>query len=77
MERPDAVIKTVPGVTGIADNVLPKGDSKTNHDMAVLSLLETAQNNSLKCNPHRIQDKKVKDFGAYMCRWDAQMMSCK
>ena len=40
--RLDAVIKMIPGVTGIADDVLAKGDSEISHDITVLSLLETA-----------------------------------
>ena len=38
-ERLDAVIRTLPGVTGIANDVLAKGDSEINHDIAVLSPL--------------------------------------
>ena len=37
------VIKTALGVTGIADNVLAKGDIEINHDAAVLSLLKMQQ----------------------------------
>ena len=33
----DEVIKTVPGVTGIADDVLAKGYSEINHDVVVHS----------------------------------------
>ena len=39
-ERLDAVIKTVTGVTDIADDALAKGDHEISHDVAVLSLLE-------------------------------------
>ena len=47
-ERLDAVIKKM---TGIADDVLAKGDSTMNHDLSVFSLLEAVQNNNLKFNP--------------------------
>ena len=57
-EKLKAVIKVVPGVMGIADDVLAKGGSETNHDIVVLSLLETVQNNNLKFNPDRDQFKK-------------------
>ena len=40
-ERLDAGIKALPGVTGMADDVLAKEDSEINHIVAVLSLLET------------------------------------
>ena len=46
-ERLDAVIKTVPGVTGIADDVLAKEDTKVSCDVSVLSLPEMAQSNNL------------------------------
>ena len=45
------------GVTGIADDVLAKGDDETGHDVTFLSLLETAQSNNLKFNPNKIQFK--------------------
>ena len=54
-ERLDAVIKTVPGVTTIADDVLAKGDSEINHNLAVLSLLEIAQSNNLKFGADKVQ----------------------
>ena len=37
-----------------------RGDSEINHDLAVLSLLETAQNNNLRFNPDVIQFKTQK-----------------
>ena len=43
MERLDAVIKMVQGVTGIADDLLAKADSDINHKIVVLSLVDTAQ----------------------------------
>ena len=60
-KRLHAVIKTVSGVTVIADDVLAKGESERNYDIAVLSLLETGQNNNLKYDPDKdsIQDKRV------------------
>ena len=41
-ERLDAVTKMMPGDTGKASDVLAKEYSDINHDIAVLSLLETA-----------------------------------
>ena len=52
--RLDSVIKIISCVTGIKDNVVAKGDSEINHDIAVLSLLEAAQNNNLKFKPGKI-----------------------
>ena len=47
-DRLHAVIKTVPGVTGIADDFFGQEDTEIYHDITVLSLLKTAGNNSLK-----------------------------
>ena len=66
-ERLDEVIKMLPGVTGIADDVLAKGHSEINHDIAVLSLPEAAQNNYLKYNPDKIQfnTRKYRFLGSF------------
>ena len=55
--RLHAVIKMVPDVTFIEDDILAKGNSGTNHDIAVLNLTEMAINNNLKFNPDNIQLK--------------------
>ena len=64
-ERLDVIIKTVPGGTGTADDVLAKGDDEISHDVPVLSLLEMAQSNNHKVNPDKIQFKtnECKFFG--------------
>ena len=64
-ERKDAVIKTMPGVTGVAGDVSVKGDNEISYDVAVLSLFETAQSNNLKINPDKTQfkTKECKFFG--------------
>ena len=56
-EMIDAPIKMVPGVTGIADDVLAKGDDETSYDVAVLSLVKTAQSSNVESNPTKIQLK--------------------
>ena len=56
-KRLDAVIKTVHGVTWIAEDALAKGDEEISHDVAVLSLLQTAQSTNLKFNPDKIEFK--------------------
>ena len=55
--RLDIVIKIRSGITGIVNDVPAKEDSETNHDIAVLSLLETAFNINLKFNHDKIQLK--------------------
>ena len=52
--RLDAVNKTMPGVTDIADDVLTKGDDDISHDVIVLSLFEMALSNNLKLSPDKI-----------------------
>ena len=51
----------MPGVAGIADDVLTKGDSEMSHNIAVISVLETAQSNKLKFNTdkHAAQDYRM------------------
>ena len=56
-ERLDAVIKTMLGITGIADDVFAKGDKKISHDVAVLGIVKMVQSNNLKFNPDKIQFK--------------------
>ena len=47
----------VPGVTGIADDVLAKGDDETSYDVSVLSIPKTAWSDNLKFNLNKIQFK--------------------
>ena len=71
------VIKVVPGITGIRNDVLAKGYSKINGDITVLSLLETAQNNNLKFNLDKIQfrTRECKFLGSFSPQMDA--LQCK
>ena len=71
LERLDVVIKTVPCVTGIAADVLAEGDSEINHDITVLSLLDTALNNNLKFSPDKIQfkTKSESSLGSFHPTW--------
>ena len=59
--RLDAILKTVPEVIGIADDVLTKGNDETSQEVAVLSLLRTARNNNLKFiwGIHNLKQKNV------------------
>ena len=49
-ERLNAIIKTVPGVTGIADDVLAKVNVEMSQDTTVCSLLRTARSDNLNFN---------------------------
>ena len=62
----------VPGVTYKAVDVLAKGDYKTSHDVAVFSLLKTAQSNNLKFNSNKIhlKMKECKFFGQLLTQED-------
>ena len=68
-ESLDAVIKTLPGVIDIADDVLAKGDDETSHNVAGFSLVEIAENNNLKFNSDKIQFK-IKD-----CKFFEQLLT--
>ena len=64
-ERLDRVIKPLQGTTAIADDIVIRGTSETDHDGKVLTLLETARMNNLTLNPKKIQfkSKDCKFFG--------------
>ena len=67
-EKLDAILKPVPNVTGLADNVLAKGDSEQIHDTVMLNLLDTASSNNIKFNPRKLQFKtqQCKFFGHFL-----------
>ena len=54
-ERLDRVIRLLPGVIGIADDILTHGSMIKEHNGRVISLLETARLNSLTLNSKKIQ----------------------
>ena len=49
-ERLDRVTRLLPGVIGIADDILTHGSKTAEHDWRVIALLETARLNSLTLN---------------------------
>ena len=55
----------MPWVTGIADDVYWPRETEINHNIAVLSLLKTAQSNNLKFNATKVLSKmrECKFFG--------------
>ena len=64
-ERLDTVIRLVPGVLGIADNIVIHGATENTHDGTVLILCETARLNNLSLNSKKMQfkPKDCKFFG--------------
>ena len=50
LERLDRVITLVPGVLGIADDIVILGATENTHDGTVLALCETARLNNLSLN---------------------------
>ena len=61
----DAVYIGLPGVTGIADDMVVYGKSESEHDGNLIQFLETTRNNGLRLNKAKIQFKKkeVSFFG--------------
>ena len=53
-ERLDRVIRLMPGVIGIADDILTHGSTFKEHDGRVITLLETAKLNSLALNSKKM-----------------------
>ena len=51
----DAIFLSVPGVTGIADNMIIYGRTDHDHDKNLLNFLEACQKNGLTLNPDKMQ----------------------
>ena len=64
-ERLDRVLRLVPGVLGIADDIVLHAATENTHDGTVLVLCETARLNNLSLNSKMIQFKSTdcKFFG--------------
>ena len=64
-KRLDRVIRLVPGVLGIADDIVIHGATENTHDRTVLVLCETARLNNLSLNSKKMQFKSTdcKFFG--------------
>jgi hypothetical protein len=64
-ERLDPILATIPGCTGIADDILVYGKTKEEHDTIVLHLMETARRNCIKFNSEKMQyrSEDIKFFG--------------
>ena len=61
-ERLDKVLRLVPGVLGIADDIVIHGPTENTHDRTVLILCKTARLNNLSLNSKKMQFKST-DFG--------------
>ena len=64
-ERLDKVLRLVPGVLGIADDIVIHGPTENTHNGTVLVLCETARLNNLSLNSKKMQFKSTdcKFFG--------------
>ena len=64
-ERLDRVLRLVPGVLGIADDIVIHGGTENTHNGTVLILCETARLNNLSWNSKKMQFKSTdcKFFG--------------
>ena len=58
-ERLDRVFRLVPGVLGIADDIVIHGATENTHDGTVLVLCETARLNNLSLNSKKMQFKST------------------
>ena len=61
----DAIFLSVPGVTGIADDMIIYGKTDHEHDGNLLNFLEVCRKNNLTLNPDKMQFRlpKVSFFG--------------
>ena len=51
----DAIFLSIPGVTGIADDMIIYGRSNLEHDTHLLNFLEVCRKNTLTLNPDKMQ----------------------
>ena len=70
----DAIFLDVPGVTGIADDMIIYGRSNLEHDKHLLNFLEVCRKNTLTLNPDKMQFRlpQVSFFGH---QWSAKGLS--
>ena len=70
----DAIFLDVPGVTGIADDMIIYGRSDQEHDEHLVNFLEVCRRNTLTLNPDQMQFRlpQVSFFGHH---WSAQGLS--
>ena len=74
-ERLDRVLRLVPGVLGIADDIVIRGATENTHDGTVLVLCKTARPNNLSLNTKKMQFKYTdcKFFGHRLTRQSIKM----
>ena len=70
----DAIFLSVPGVTGIADDMIIYGRSDLEHDKHLINFLEVCRKNTLTLNPDKMQFRlpQVSFFGH---QWSAKGLS--
>ena len=70
----DAIFLSVPGVTGIADDMIIYGRTDQEHDQHLVNFLEVCRKNTLTLNPDKMQFRlpQVSFFGH---QWSARGLS--
>ena len=58
--RLDEILKDIPNVAGIADDILLFGSSDIEHDQAFINMLETCRKNNVSLNSSKLQFKQEK-----------------
>ena len=70
----DAIFLSIPGVTGIADDMIIYGKTDLEHDQHLINFLEVCRKNALTLNPDKMQFRlpQVSFFGH---QWSAKGLS--
>ena len=70
----DAIFLSIPGVTGIADDMIIYGKTDLEHDQHLINFLEVCRKNTLTLNPDKMQFRlpQVSFFGH---QWTARSLS--
>ena len=70
----DAIFLDVPGVTGIADDMIIYGRSDLEHDKHLLNFLEVCRKNTLTLNPGKMQFR-LPQLSFFGHQWSAKGLS--
>ena len=71
----DAIFLSVPGVTGIADDMIIYGRNDQEHDEHLVNFLEVCRKNTLTLNPCKMQFRLLFFFSFFGHQWSARGLS--
>ena len=70
----DAIFLSIPGVTGIADDMIIYGKTDQEHDQHLVNFLEVCRKNTLTLNPDKMQFR-LPQVPFFSHQWSARGLS--